>query len=161
ERREDLLGRERGGERKVAAADPLRDAQEIGRDAGVLAGEEPPRPPEPGRDLVGDEQRAVPAREAVERTEGRGRAGPHPRRPPAAPGRSGSPTTAASVGPSAASVRSASSIAAVSAASGSIPRCQRKTCGGVRRTAGATAGASQRWNVSEKPTPTAPSVSPW
>ena len=31
----------------------------------------------------------------------------------------------------------------------SMPRCQRKTCGGVRRTAGWTASATKRWKVSE------------
>jgi hypothetical protein len=55
---------------------------------------------------------------------------------PAAPWTSGSTMSAASVGPCSAMVRSASSIAAASAASASSPRCQRNTCGGVNRTAG-------------------------
>ena len=66
-----------------------------------------------------------------------------------------------SVSPWAASVASASAIAAPSAASASIRRCQRNTCGGVRRTAGTTASDRKRWNVSDHPTPTAPRVSPW
>ena len=80
---------------------------------------------------------------------------------PAAPCTSGSTMTAASSGPCAANVARASASDAASAPSASIPRDHRNTCGGVRRTAGTMASATKRWNVSEKPTPTAPSVSPW
>ena len=64
---EHRLRRERRRERKIAARDALRDAHEIRRDAGMLAREHAAGPPEARRDLVGDEEAAVPAREVVER----------------------------------------------------------------------------------------------
>ncbi len=55
----DPLGGERRGQRHVPAGEPLGHAEQIGRDAFLLAGEHRPGPPEAGRDLVADQQRAV------------------------------------------------------------------------------------------------------
>ena len=54
----DALGRERRGERQVAAGQPLGEAHEVGRDALLLAGEHRARAAEAGRDLVADEEDA-------------------------------------------------------------------------------------------------------
>ncbi len=59
ERLVDALGRERRGERHVAAGQPLRDAHEVRRDVLLLAGEHRAGTPEAGRDLVADEQHVV------------------------------------------------------------------------------------------------------
>src|SRR5205814_5410165 len=64
---ENVLGRDRRGERQVAAAESLRDAEQVRRDAGVLACEHPAGAAEPGRDLVCDEERTVTVRELVQR----------------------------------------------------------------------------------------------
>ena len=53
------LGGQRGRERQVAAGDALGEAEEVGRDAFVLAGEHPPRAAEAGGHLVEDQQHAV------------------------------------------------------------------------------------------------------
>ena len=126
---------------------PLRDAEEVGRDAGVLAREEPSRASEAGRHLVGDEERPVATGERMQRAQvgrrmrphaggtlhqrlddDRGERSPRVRRERAlrlGAARRRAPTPA------------------------SMPRCQRKTCGGVRRIAGWTALATKRWKASE------------
>ena len=48
------------GQRQVAAGEPLGQAQVVGPDAGLLAGEHRAGAPESHRDLVGDEMHAVP-----------------------------------------------------------------------------------------------------
>ena len=53
------LGRQRGGERQVAAGQPLAEAEEVRGDALLLAGEHRPGAPEPGCDLVADQQHVV------------------------------------------------------------------------------------------------------
>ena len=55
----DPLGRQRRRERQVAAGEPLAEAEEVGGDPLLLAGEHRPRAPEPGRDLVGDQEHVV------------------------------------------------------------------------------------------------------
>ena len=52
------LGRERRGERQVAAGDALGDAHQVGRDVLLLAGEHRARAAEADRDLVADQQHA-------------------------------------------------------------------------------------------------------
>src|SRR5439155_7364587 len=75
---EHLLGGEGRRQRQVAAADSLSEAHEVGRYAGMLAGEHPARASEARRYLVGDEEGALAARELAERAEIRGRMDPHP-----------------------------------------------------------------------------------
>ena len=48
-----------GGEGEVTARQRLAYAQDVGRDAGPLAGKHAARAAEPGRDFVGDQQDAV------------------------------------------------------------------------------------------------------
>ena len=59
ERAVDRVGREHARKRQVAPGDALRQAQDVRGDACLLAGEHRPRPPEPGHDLVGDEEDVV------------------------------------------------------------------------------------------------------
>jgi len=84
ERREEAVvdppRRERGGERQVAARDPLRHGEEVRRHPLPFAGEDRPRAPEPGRDLVGDEQDVVRAAELRDRGEVPVRRDDHPSR---------------------------------------------------------------------------------
>ena len=47
--------------RQVAAGQRLAEAQDVRRDARVLAGEEPPGAAEAGGDLVGDQEHVVPS----------------------------------------------------------------------------------------------------
>jgi hypothetical protein len=54
----DGLGGQRGGQREIAARDALGQAQQVGRDVLLLAGEHGSRAPEPDRHLVADEQHA-------------------------------------------------------------------------------------------------------
>src|SRR5207253_1675328 len=63
----DPLGCEGRGERHVAAGDPLRETEQIGGDALLLAGEHRPRAPEARRDLVADEQHPVALAETLHR----------------------------------------------------------------------------------------------
>ena len=60
----DALGRERRGERQVAAGQALGEAHEVGRHALLLAGEHRARAAEAGRDLVADQEHAVLVAEA-------------------------------------------------------------------------------------------------
>src|SRR5262249_47796665 len=53
---EDLLARERRGEGPIAPGDSLADAQEVGGDLGLRAGEHRPGASESGRDLVRDQE---------------------------------------------------------------------------------------------------------
>ena len=59
ERRVDLLGRQRRRERQVAARDPLREAQKVGRHLLLLAGEQRPGATEARGDLVDDQVHLV------------------------------------------------------------------------------------------------------
>ena len=54
-----VVGGQHAGEGKVAAGDALRQQQEVGRDPGLLAGEERAGATEAGHDLVGDQVHAV------------------------------------------------------------------------------------------------------
>ena len=54
-----LLGRQRRRERQVAAGEPLAEAEEVGADALLLAGEHRAGAPKAGCDLVGDQKDAV------------------------------------------------------------------------------------------------------
>ena len=71
ERLVDFVAREHAGQRQVAAGDALGEAQQVGRDVGLLACEQRPGAPEAGHHLVGDQQhlvlRAQRARAAQER----------------------------------------------------------------------------------------------
>ena len=60
ERVEDGVAGEHHRQRQVAARQALRKAEEIGRDASLLAGEHRPGAAEADRDLVGDQVHAVP-----------------------------------------------------------------------------------------------------
>ena len=55
---------QRRGERQVAAGQALGQAEQVGGDPLLLAGEHRPGAPEPGRDLVADQQHAVARRRA-------------------------------------------------------------------------------------------------
>src|SRR5437773_11719738 len=55
----DFIVRERGGKRQVAAGQPFRKAQKIGRYALVLAGKHFSGPSHSDRNFVGDQQRAI------------------------------------------------------------------------------------------------------
>src|SRR5262249_25604877 len=57
--RVDLLGREGGGEREVAARDPLGEAEEVGGDGFLLAGEQGAGAAEASGDLIHDDVHAV------------------------------------------------------------------------------------------------------
>src|SRR5207249_8209926 len=63
------LGRQGGGERKIAAGQPLADRHEIGPDALVLTGKHPARAAKAGSHLVGDQQHAVACAQAAERAD--------------------------------------------------------------------------------------------
>ena len=82
----DALGGERRGERQVAAGEALAEAEEVGRDPLLLAGEHRPGAAEAGRDLVGDQQHVVLGRRARAPGAGTRAAGPgsRPRPGPAA-----------------------------------------------------------------------------
>ena len=56
---EDSRARRRRREAERAAGERLADAHDIGRHAGLVAGEQAPGAPEPGGDLVGDQQHVV------------------------------------------------------------------------------------------------------
>ena len=109
----DPLGGQRRGQRQVAAGQALGEAQQVRRDALLLAGEHRPGAAEAGRHLVADQQHAVRGRRARgpragSRAGGRAcrrRPGPAARRSPrrprracggedAAPGRAASPGSA-------------------------------------------------------------------
>ena len=106
---EDLLARERRGERQIAAGDALADAQEVGRDVRLLAGEHRPGAAEAGRDLVADQQHAVRVREPLASARRYAGGCVHM---PAAPCTSGSTISAASSWPCAAQRRARASASA-------------------------------------------------
>jgi hypothetical protein len=54
------FGGQRRRERQVTASQSLAQAEEVGRNALLLAGEHRPGAPEPGRDLVADQEDVVP-----------------------------------------------------------------------------------------------------
>ena len=66
ERLPDLVGGQRGRQRQVAAGEPFGQAQQVGRDLFVLAGEHPSRAAEADRHLVGDQQHVVPPRQLAD-----------------------------------------------------------------------------------------------
>ena len=76
----DPLGRQRRGKRQVAAGQPLAEAEEVGRDALLLAGEHRPRAAEPGRDLVADQEARRGDRTLPHLAQVAGRMHPHPGR---------------------------------------------------------------------------------
>ena len=76
----DLLGRERGRERQVAACEPLGEAEQVGRDALVLAREHPARAAEAGGHLVEDQEHAVAVAELADRAQVARRVNEHPGR---------------------------------------------------------------------------------
>ena len=59
ERVVDAIGRERRRDRQIAAGQPLRHAQQVGRHAFALAREQRARAAEAGGDLIENQQRAV------------------------------------------------------------------------------------------------------
>jgi hypothetical protein len=59
ERAVDLIGAQNGGERQIAAPEPLRQAQEIRADSGLFAREHRSGPAETHRHLVGDEMDSI------------------------------------------------------------------------------------------------------
>ena len=59
ERLVDRVGGQHAGQREVAAGESFRQAEQVGRDPRLLAGEHRPRAPESRHDLVGDEEHVV------------------------------------------------------------------------------------------------------
>src|SRR5690606_4058123 len=77
---EDALGRQGRGEGQVASGEPLGEAEEIGDDILVLAGEEPAGASEPGHDLAADENGPGPGARVAKPAQRARRPKPHPRR---------------------------------------------------------------------------------
>ena len=74
----DALGGERRRERQVAAGQALGEAEQVGRDALLLAGEHRAGAAEAGRDLVADQQHAVRVAELAHGAQVAGRVDEHP-----------------------------------------------------------------------------------
>ena len=69
---------ERRGERQVAAGEALAEAEEVGRDPLLLAGEHRPGAPEAGRDLVADQEHVVAVAKLAHPAQVPGRLDPDP-----------------------------------------------------------------------------------
>ncbi len=78
-----LVGRQRRRQRQIAAGQPLGEAEKIGRDVFLLAGEHRPGAAEADRHLVGDQQHVV--LRVTSRTRADSRRGRRSSRPPPAP----------------------------------------------------------------------------
>ena len=74
---EDALGRERRRQRQQAAGHALREPHQVGRHVFVLTREHATRAAKADRDLVGDQQRAVPVAERAHSAEPARRQGEH------------------------------------------------------------------------------------
>ena len=74
----DALGRQRRRQRHVAAGEALGEAEQVRRDALLLAGEHRPGAAEAGRDLVADQQHAVAVAELAHRAQVARRVDDHP-----------------------------------------------------------------------------------
>ena len=109
----DALRGQRRRQRHVAAGQPLGEAEQVGRDPLLLAGEHRPGAAEAGRHLVADQQHAVPVAELAHRAQVAGRVDVIM---PAAPWTSGSTITAAISSSCGARIRARSAASPGSAA---------------------------------------------
>ena len=73
----DLLGRQRGSQRKIPPGQSLADGHQIRRDPFVVAGEHPSCSPESGCHFIRNQQHVVPAAEVTDAREVAGRGGQH------------------------------------------------------------------------------------
>ncbi len=73
----DLLGGQRGGQRKIPSGQPLADGHQIRGDPFVVTREHPSGPTEPGRDFVRNQQHVVPRAELADALQVAGRGGQH------------------------------------------------------------------------------------